>query len=223
MYALEDNLLVKLACVIHDDVTTTDELIPSGETSSYRSNPLRLSEFALSRREPQYVPRAKAVAAEEAKRRESNSSAEVIEALSKVTDNAEETAKHTQFGSCVFACRPGDGSAREQAASCQKVLGGFANICYEFATKRYRSNCINWGILPFTLDKEREFNYKDGDYVYVPGIREAIRNGTEEIPGKVITKDSVEDITLYVKGLTEEEKTIILEGCLMNYYKAQMK
>jgi aconitate hydratase len=223
MYALEDNLLVKLACVIHDDVTTTDELIPSGETSSYRSNPLRLSEFALSRREPQYVPRAKAVAAEEAKRRADNSSSEVIEALSKVVENAEETAKHTQFGSCVFACRPGDGSAREQAASCQKVLGGFANICYEFATKRYRSNCINWGILPFTIDKEREFNYTDGDYVFVPGIREAIKNGTEEIPGKVITKDGVEDITLYVKGLTEEEKTIILEGCLMNYYKAQMK
>ncbi len=223
MYALEDNLLVKLACVIHDDVTTTDELIPSGETSSYRSNPLRLSEFALSRREPQYVPRAKAVAAQEAKRRADNSSDEVISVLSKVCDNAEETAKNTQFGSCVFARRPGDGSAREQAASCQKVLGGFANICYEFATKRYRSNCINWGILPFTLDKERDFNYSDGDYVFVPGIREAIKNGIEEIPGKVITKDGVEDITLYVKGLTEEEKTIILEGCLMNFYKAQMK
>ncbi len=223
MYALEDNLLVKLACVIHDDVTTTDELIPSGETSSYRSNPLRLSEFALSRREPQYVPRAKAVAAEEAKRRADNSSKEVIDTLAKVCANPEDTAKHTQFGSCVFARRPGDGSAREQAASCQKVLGGFANICYEFATKRYRSNCINWGILPFTLDKNREFNYTDGDYVFVPGIREAIKNGVEEIPGKVITKDSVEDITLYVKGLTEEEKTIILEGCLMNFYKAQMK
>ncbi len=223
MYALEDNLLVKLACVIHDDVTTTDELIPSGETSSYRSNPLRLSEYALSRREPQYVPRAKAVAAEEARRREDNSSAEVIDVLAKVCDNAEETSKHTQFGSCVFARRPGDGSAREQAASCQKVLGGFANICYEFATKRYRSNCINWGILPFTLDKEREFNYSDGDYVFVPGIRDAIKNGKEEIPAKVITKGGTEDITLYVKGLTEEEKTIILEGCLMNYYKSQMK
>ncbi len=223
MYALEDNLLVKLACVIHDDVTTTDELIPSGETSSYRSNPLRLSEYALSRREPQYVPRAKAVAKEEAKRREDNSSDEVISVLGKVCGDARETAKHTQFGSCVFARRPGDGSAREQAASCQKVLGGFANICYEFATKRYRSNCINWGILPFTLDREREFNYSDGDYVFVPDIRDAIKNGKEEIPAKVITKDAVEDITLYVKGLTEEEKTIILEGCLMNYYKSQMK
>ncbi len=223
MYALEDNLLLKLACVIHDDVTTTDELIPSGETSSYRSNPLRLAEFALSRREPDYVPRAKAVAAEESKRRADNSSAEVTDVLSRVTENPEDIAKHTQFGSCVFACRPGDGSAREQAASCQKVLGGFGNICYEFATKRYRSNCINWGILPFTIDKDREFNYSHGDYVYVPSIREAISKGIEEIPAKVITKDSVEDITLYVKGLTEEEKTIILEGCLMNYYKSQMK
>ncbi len=221
MYALEDNLLVKLASVLHDDVTTTDELIPSGETSSYRSNPLRLSEFALSRREPMYVPRAKAVAAEEAKRRLDNSSDEVISVLSKVCGDAEETAKHTQFGSCVFARRPGDGSAREQAASCQKVLGGFANICYEFATKRYRSNCINWGILPFTLDRERDFGYNVGDYVFVPGIREAVKNGVETIPAKVITENTVEDITLYVKGLTEEEKTIILEGCLMNYYKAQ--
>ena len=223
MYALEDNLLLKLACVIHDDVTTTDELIPSGETSSYRSNPLKLAEFALSRREPDYVPRAKAVAKEEAKRRADNSSEEVINILSKVCENAQQTAEKTQFGSCVFACRPGDGSAREQAASCQKVLGGFGNICYEFATKRYRSNCINWGILPFTIDKDREFNYSHGDYVFVPGIREAIKNGKEEIPAKVITKDGTEDITLYVKGLTEEEKTIILEGCLMNYYKAQMK
>lgn len=222
MYALEDNLLVKLACVLHDEVTTTDELIPSGETSSYRSNPLKLSEFALSRREPMYVQRAKEVAKEESKRREGRSD-EVLEVLSKVCDNAEETAKHTQFGSCVFANRPGDGSAREQAASCQKVLGGFANICYEFATKRYRSNCINWGILPFTLDKNTSFNYSHGDYVYVPNIREAIKNGKEEIPAKVITKDGTEDITLYVKGLTEDEKTIILEGCLMNYYKAQNK
>ncbi len=222
MYALEENLLLKLAAIIHDDVTTTDELIPSGETSSYRSNPLRLAEFALSRRIPEYVSRAKAVAKEEKNRRESES-AEVLDVLSKVTDNDAEEAKHTQFGSCIFACRPGDGSAREQAASCQKVLGGFGNICYEFATKRYRSNCINWGILPFTISKDTEFNYTDGDYVFVPGIREAIRNGKEEIPAKVITADEVKDITLYVKGLTEEEKTIILEGCLMNYYKSQNK
>ena len=222
MYPLEDNLLLKLAAVLHDDVTTTDELIPSGETSSHRSNPLRLSEFALSRREPQYVPRAKAVAAEEAKRRAGGSD-EVIEVLGKVCEDAAETAKHTQFGSCVFANRPGDGSAREQAASCQKVLGGFANICHAFATKRYRSNCINWGILPFTIDDGVSFDYDNGDYVFVPGIRAAIANGVETIPAKVITKDGVSDLTLYVKGLTADEKTIILEGCLMNYYKAQMK
>ena len=222
MYPLEENLLVKLASVLHDDVTTTDELIPSGETSSYRSNPLRLSEFALSRRDPQYVSRAKAVAAEEAKRRAGGSD-EVVAALTKVCADPAETAKHTQFGSCVFAKKPGDGSAREQAASCQKVLGGFANICYQFATKRYRSNCINWGILPFTIDPGRAFPYSVGDYVFVPGIRKALQNGQESIPAKVITKDGVEDLTLYVKGLTEDEKTIILEGCLMNYYKAQMK
>ncbi len=224
MYALEENLLVKLACVIHDDVTTTDELIPSGETSSYRSNPLRLSEFALSRREPQYVPRSKAIAKTEQARRDGEKPEELLNVLSKVCDNAEEAIKHTQFGSCVFAKKPGDGSAREQAASCQKVLGGFANICYEFATKRYRSNCINWGILPFTIDKDRAFDYSDGDYVFVPGIREKIKNGEEVIPAKVITADGkTEDITLYVKGLTDDEKTIILDGCLMNYYKNQAK
>ncbi|MGN1442271.1 MAG: hypothetical protein ACI4XE_00375 [Acutalibacteraceae bacterium] len=137
------------------------------------------------------------------------------------SQKAETTAKNTQFGLCVFALHPGDGSAREQAAFCQKILGGFANICYEFATKRYRSNCIDWGILPFTISRATEFNYTDGDYVYVPGICEAIKNGKEEIPAKVITKDGIDDITLYVKGLTEDEKEIILDGCLMNYYKAR--
>ena len=116
--------------------------------------------------------------------------------------------------------KPGDGSAREQAASCQKVLGGFANICYEFATKRYRSNCINWGIVPFTIDKATAFDYKDGDYIYVPGIREAILEGKEEIPAKAITRDCVTDITLQCKGLTDAEKRILAEGCLMNYYAA---
>ncbi|MBR4013454.1 MAG: hydratase, partial [Clostridia bacterium] len=129
--------------------------------------------------------------------------------------------ENTQFGSCVFANKPGDGSAREQAASCQKVLGGFANICYEFATKRYRSNCINWGILPFTLAEGAEFPYDTGDYVFVGGIRQAIIDGKEEFAAKVIKADgSVSDLTLYVKGLTADEKEIILEGCLMNYYKA---
>ena len=143
--------------------------------------------------------------------------------LSKV-GNADELIKNTQFGSCVFANKPGDGSAREQAASCQKVLGGFANICYEFATKRYRSNCINWGILPFTLDEGTEFPYEDGDYVFVGGIRDAIINNKEEFDATVIRANGeTASIKLYVKGLTEDEKEIILEGCLMNYYAAQSK
>ena len=218
-YELSDNLLVKLAAVIRDPVTTTDELIPSGETSSYRSNPLRLSEFALSRRVPEYVGRSKAVAAVEAARRSGEKCDELVKVLSAV-GNADDLMSNTQFGSCVFANKPGDGSAREQAASCQKVLGGFANICYEFATKRYRSNCINWGIMPFTLPEGAEFPYGEGDYVFVPGIRQNIIDGKEEFAAKVITADgNVSDITLYVKGLTSDEREIILDGCLMNYYK----
>ena len=218
MSPLAENLLVELAAVLHDPVTTTDELIPSGETSSYRSNPLRLAEFTLSRREPAYVGRAKAVAETEAERLAGKAPEKLKSLLDKV-GGAGALLGSTQFGSCVFANKPGDGSAREQAASCQKVLGGFANICYEFATKRYRSNCINWGILPFTLDKDTPFDYQPGDCVFVPGIRRAIEEGVEDIPAKVIRADGgVEDILLHVKGLTEDEKQIILDGCLMNYY-----
>lgn len=221
MYELADNMMLELVAVIHDPVTTTDELIPSGETSSYRSNPLRLSEFALSRRVPEYVGRSKAVAAEEAERREGKKPQKLTAALAAVGD-ADELLKNTQFGSCVFANKPGDGSAREQAASCQKVLGGFANICYEYATKRYRSNCINWGILPFTLEDGTDFPYEDGEFVFVPGIRAKVEAGEEVFPAKVVRKDgSVSDLTLYVKGLTEDEKQIILDGCLMNYYANQ--
>ncbi len=216
MYKLEENMLVKLCAVIHDDVTTTDELIPSGETSSYRSNPLKLSEFALSRRVPEYVGRSKAVGAMEVARQEGNAPAEITEVLAKVNGDI----ANTTIGSCIFSKRPGDGSAREQAASCQKVLGGFANVCYEYATKRYRSNCINWGIVPFTIDKSVEFNYTENDYIYVPGIKSAILSGKEEIPAKVITENGIKDITLYCKGLTANEKLIITEGCLMNYYAA---
>ena len=222
MYALTDNIMLKLAAVIHDPVTTTDELIPSGETSSLRSNPLKLSEYALSRRCPEYVGKSKAIAAQEKARREGGDVAALKEALAKVGD-ADELLKNTQFGSCVFANKPGDGSAREQAASCQKVLGGFANICYEFATKRYRSNCINWGILPFTIDPDTKFDYEEDDYVFVPNIRKAVAEGIEDIPAKVICKDGVKDIMLHIKGLTEDEKTIILEGCLMNFYAAKLK
>ena len=218
MQPLAENLLVELAAVLHDPVTTTDELIPSGETSSYRSNPLRLAEFTLSRREPAYVGRAKAVAEIEAERLGGDAPEKLTAILDKVGDGSA-LVKTTQFGSCVFANKPGDGSAREQAASCQKVLGGFANICYEFATKRYRSNCINWGILPFTLDAGTSFDYAPGDCVFVPGIRQAIENGIEDIPARVIRTDgAVEGLMLHVKGLTDDEKEIILDGCLMNYY-----
>ncbi len=218
-YELGDNLLLELAAVIHDPVTTTDELIPSGETSSLRSNPRRLSEFTLSRRVPDYVSNAKAVAAEEEARRAGTASEKLIATLSEV-GNVEELLNNTQFGSCVFANKPGDGSAREQAASCQKVLGGFGNICYEFATKRYRSNCINWGILPFTLDPDTRFEYEVGDYVFVPNIREKLAAGVEEFNATVLRRSGeTETLTLYVKGLTAEEKEILLSGCLMNYYK----
>ncbi|MBR2335597.1 MAG: hydratase [Clostridia bacterium] len=220
-YELSDNLLLELTAVIHDPVTTTDELIPSGETSSLRSNPVRLSEFTLSRRCPDYVGLSKAVANEEKARREGNISEKLEFTLSRIGDT-KSLAQNTQFGSCVFANKPGDGSAREQAASCQKVLGGFGNICYEFATKRYRSNCINWGIMPFTLAPDTTFEYEVGDCVFVAGIRDAIARGDEEFSAKVIRKNGgVEDITLYIKGLTKEEKDILLAGCLMNYYKVK--
>ena len=217
MPKLEEDLLVRLCAVIHDPVTTTDELIPSGETSSYRSNPIGLSEFALSRRVPEYVGRSKAVRALEEAREAGEVPAEAASVLEKVGGDL----KRTTIGSCVFANKPGDGSAREQAASCQKVLGGFANICYEYATKRYRSNCINWGIVPFTLDRDAAFPYEDGDWVYVPGVKAAIAGGVEDIPAKVIRGDgSVEDIALKCAGLTADERLILQEGCLMNYYAA---
>ena len=222
MYPLTKNLLLELTAVIHDPVTTTDELIPSGETSSYRSNPQRLAEYTLSRRCPEYVGLCKGVQALEAERRAGGKPGKVVNALTAV--GAEAELSDTAFGSMLFANKPGDGSAREQAASCQKVLGGYANICYEFATKRYRSNCINWGILPFTLPEGAQFPYAVGDLVFVPDIREAISTGKEEIPAKVIKQDGgVEELTLYVKNLTEDEKTIILEGCLMNYYAAKLR
>ena len=219
MHPLQENLLVKLAAVIDDPVTTTDELIPSGETSSYRSNPIKLSEFALSRRVPEYVGRSKAARDLAGAVREGvipDELTAVMEALALPV----EALKDTTIGSGVFANRPGDGSAREQAASCQKVLGGVANIAYSYATKRYRSNCINWGIVPFTLDESTPFDYQPGDYLFVPGIKEAVKDGKEDIPGKVVASSGVKDILLHVKGLTEDEKAIILEGCLINYYAA---
>ena len=215
MYHMQTNMLLELAAVIHDPVTTTDELIPSGETSSYRSNPLKLSEFALSRRVPEYVGLSKRIQADDLARRQGQTPVAVTQALAQVGADASETS----LGSCVFANRPGDGSAREQAASCQKVLGGDANICYEYATKRYRSNCINWGIVPFTIDKDTPFDYEPGDYIFVPGIRDAILGGKEEIDAKVISKKGVHDLHLYFQNLTQAEREILAEGCLMNYYK----
>ena len=191
------------------------KMIPSGETSSYRSNPLKLSEFALSRRVPEYVGISKRIQAQDLERRAGRVPENVAAALKAVGAGAEDTS----FGSCVFARKPGDGSAREQAASCQKVLGGDANICYEYATKRYRSNCINWGIVPFTIDPETAFDYESGDFVFVPGIRKAILAGAEEIDAQVITKDGVKPLHLYFRNLTAAERQILADGCLMNYYK----
>ncbi|MGI5900577.1 MAG: hydratase [Christensenellales bacterium] len=221
MHEMEENLLLELAAVIDDPVTTTDELIPSGETSSYRSNPLRLAEFALSRRVPGYVAASKAVKAMDDIRRAGKAPEKTLAALEKVSDDAKGLMENTAIGSCVFANKPGDGSAREQAASCQRVLGGMANICYEYATKRYRSNLINWGMVPFRIGDDTKFDYSVGDFVYVPGIRSAIESGAGSVSAKVITKQGVDDIQLIIDPLTDDEKTIILEGCLMYYYASK--
>ncbi len=209
MPKLADDLLVQLCAVIHDPVTTTDELIPSGETSSYRSNPIGLSEFTLSRREPAYVSRSKAVR-----------DGEKEEEACRVLVQAGGDRSKTSVGSCIYANRPGDGSAREQAASCQKVLGGFANICREYATKRYRSNCINWGMTPFTLPEGTEFAAQVGDWVYIPGLNKGLAEGREAFDAKLISADRVTELKLLCKGLTENERQILREGCLMNYYAA---
>ena len=216
MPKLEDDLLVQLAAVIPDEVTTTDELIPSGETSSYRSNPVRLSEFALSRRVPDYVQRSKAARAME----EAHLRGETAPEAAAVLERLGRTSENVTVGSCVLSRRPGDGSAREQAASCQKVLGGFANICYDYATKRYRSNCINWGIVPFTMDASEPFDFAPGDWVFVPGIRAGILAGREEFDAAVITAAGERPLKLFCRGLSDEEKKILTEGCLMNYYAA---
>jgi aconitate hydratase len=221
MIALPENLLLKVVSEIHDPVTTTDELIPSGETSSYRSNPLGLAEFALSRKDPEYVGRAKAIYAEEVTRRESGSfdklNAEVKGALDTVKKTfADVSAANTGFGSTIFAVKPGDGSAREQAASCQRVLGGCANIANEYATKRYRSNLINWGMLPFLI-KDGELPFKNLDYIYVPGIKEAVKDKKDVIKAYAVKDGSLNEFDLTLGELTDEEREIILKGCLINY------
>jgi len=218
MNKLNENALIKVACVINDDVTTTDELIPSGETSSYRSNPLKLAEFALSRRVPEYVSRAKAAKKLEDERVEGRYPDELINAVSSLTSEPEKLLSVTSFGSAVCARKPGDGSAREQAASCQRVLGGLANLAYEYATKRYRSNLINWGMLPFTIDPDEGFCYEDGDYIFIPNVRDLLLKGAEEFDATVITKNGNKNIKLFIRGLTDAEKDIIASGCLMNEY-----
>jgi aconitate hydratase len=221
MIPLQDNLLVGVASVIRDPVTTTDELIPSGETSTFRSNPLKLAEFTLSRKDPKYVGRAKAVLAVEEARREGKA---LPEEVAKLLEDNGVTEKDTAIGTVIFANCPGDGSAREQAASCQRVLGGCANIAYEYATKRYRSNLVNWGIIPFVMDKKDAFDAQSDDYILVKGIKEAIEAGKGEVEGLVLRKDGTKgNISLKLPNMTEDEAEIILRGCLINYYAAKNK
>lgn len=221
MIALTDNLLLKVASVINDPVTTTDELIPSGETSSFRSNPLGLAEFTLSRKDPMYVGRAKAVQAVEKEREAGNCLCKTSDELHDIVHTIKEKypevkGKNLGYGSTIFAVKPGDGSAREQAASCQKVLGGWANIAKEYATKRYRSNLINWGMLPFVM--EEDFEFAVDDYIFVPEIRTAIINKNEIIKAYVVNK-GMKELELKLGDLTDDERDIILSGCLINYYK----
>ena len=221
MAPLAENMVLKVVSEIHDPVTTTDELIPSGETSSYRSNPLGLAEFALSRKDPAYVGRAKEVKKAEEARVAGNCPAEAFPELKPVMDKIKESYKISRdtiaIGSTIFAVKPGDGSAREQAASCQKVLGGFANIAKEYATKRYRSNLINWGMLPFIIDKG-ELPFENGDYIFIPEIQDAIKNRVSTIKAFVVNKD-MKEFELKLDELTDDERQIILDGCLINYYR----
>ena len=223
MPGLTDNLVLKVVSEIHDPVTTTDELIPSGETSSYRSNPLKLAEFALSRKDPAYVGLAKEVQEAEKAREAGECPTCALAELKPVWDKIKESypdmnRENTGVGSTIFAVKPGDGSAREQAASCQKVLGGWANIANEYATKRYRSNLINWGMLPFLI-QEGELPFKKGDYLFIPDIRNAVEEGRKEIKAYTVG-DTLKEFTLGLGDMTEDEREIILEGCLINYYRS---
>lgn len=219
MRNLADNILLKVCSKIMDPVTTTDELIPSGETSSYRSNPLGLAEFTLSRRDPDYVKRAKEIDKLEKDRAIGNISNEikfVIEKINKISGQEKVNLDDIQIGSTIYAIKPGDGSAREQAASCQRVLGGLANISKEYATKRYRSNLINWGMIPFIM--EDEANFEINDYIYVPNIKDTLNGNMKSIKAYVIS-DEIKEINLSISYLTDVEKEIIKAGCLINYNK----
>ena len=224
MSALPENLVLKVVSEIHDPVTTTDELIPSGETSSYRSNPLGLAEFALSRKDPAYVGRAKEVQKAQKAIEAGTCPLDVLEELKPVMATIHEKYPEVGegnlgVGSTIFAVKPGDGSAREQAASCQKVLGGWANIANEYATKRYRSNLINWGMLPFITEEDHEaLSFKNGDYIFVPDVRSAVENKLDVVKAYVVG-DGLKEIELKLGDLTDNEREIILKGCLINYYR----
>ena len=227
MVALTDNLVVKVVSEIHDPVTTTDELIPSGETSSYRSNPLGLAEFTLSRKDPAYVGRAKEVQAAEKAREEGKCMGEALPELKDIMHTIHETypdakKENTGVGSTIYAVKPGDGSAREQAASCQKVLGGWANIAKSYATKRYRSNLINWGMLPFIFEDDN-LPFANGDYIFVPEIAKAVKEKQSEIKAFVVKPgEGLKEFTLKLGDMTDDEREIILKGCLINYNNKSM-
>ncbi len=225
MSALPENLVLKVVSEIHDPVTTTDELIPSGETSSYRSNPLGLAEFTLSRKDPDYVGLAKQVRAAQDALTAGKDPVEAFPELRSVMDVitgdfADVNKDNIGFGSTIFAVKPGDGSAREQAASCQKVLGGWANVANEYATKRYRSNLINWGMLPFIIE-EGELPFKNKEYIFLPGIRTAVREKNDEIRAFAVTGGTMKEFKLRLGNLTDDERQIILDGCLINYNRVK--
>ena len=221
MAALADNLILKVVSEIHDPVTTTDELIPSGETSSYRSNPLGLAEFTLSRKDPAYVGRAKEIQAAQKAIQAGQCPAEAVPELKPVMETIHKSYPDVDktnlgVGSTIFAVKPGDGSAREQAASCQKVLGGWANVANEYATKRYRSNLINWGMLPFLIPAG-DLPFRNGDYLFFPGIRKAVEEKADVIKGYTVDGDSLKEFDVTLGELTDDEREIILKGCLINY------
>lgn len=225
MSPLTENIVLKVCSKILDPVTTTDELIPSGETSSYRSNPLGLAEFTLSRRDPAYVDRSKEVDKVEKARISGKNMfvqdmklAEIFNKIKTISGSKQIVPEQTEIGSVIYAVKPGDGSAREQAASCQRVIGGLANITKEYATKRYRSNVLNWGMIPFQMKEDAEFEV--GDYIYVPNIRNAFDGDMKEIKAYVIG-DTVKEIKLYIADMTEDEKKIVKAGCLINYNKSR--
>ncbi len=223
MSPLPKNLFLKVVSEIHDPVTTTDELIPSGETSSYRSNPLGLAEFTLSRKDPEYVGRAKEIQKAQKALEAGECAGEAVPEFREIVHTVKETypdVNHDNFGvgSTIFAVKPGDGSAREQAASCQKVLGGWANIANDYATKRYRSNLINWGMIPFIID-EGDLPFTVDDYIFVPDIRDAIENASSEVEAYVVKEGKLNKFTLKIGELTDDERDIILKGCLINYYR----